>query len=90
MTGPRKALRPSSLAAASCMRRLDCTNANACLAVAESRGWPSFACGDGCYAPPDSSQRARDVTGLILLNAVTDAGADDDEPDDNAAVKEVL
>jgi hypothetical protein len=71
MTGPRAALRPQTLEEAERARRLDCTNARACLTVAERARWPSFACGNGCYQAPDEAQRVRDLGGLLMIGART-------------------
>jgi hypothetical protein len=63
MTGPQQC----SPEAAGTRRRLDCTNARACLTVAIRSGWDAFACGQGCYVEPTGLQRAMDHEGLMFL-----------------------
>lgn len=94
MTGPLPARRPRSLEEAADARRLDCARTNACLALAEAQGWPAFTC-IGCdgYAPPDPAQRARDVTGLMLITALAggysvDASSEFEKSAAHAAHKE--
>lgn len=48
------------------VRRCDCAGYGECLAQAERRGWPGFACGAAeCYQPLDPEQRLQDAAGLM-------------------------
>jgi hypothetical protein len=88
MRGPQPASRPVTAEAAAIARRLDCTNANACLAIAEAKGWPALTCND-CddgYVAPDEAQRLRDLGGLMAIQGLAGIGSEDSDDDEDTTV----